>query len=78
MIGLKRNTVKVVPFQKEWVDIYKETEIQLRGLLKEKIQFIEHIGSTAIKGLTSKPIIDIAVAIAVSYTHLTLPTNREV
>jgi len=63
MVGLKRNTVKVIPYQEEWFNIYKEAETQLHRLLKEQIQFIEHIGSTAIRGLASKPIIDIVVAI---------------
>jgi len=63
MIGLKRNTVKVIPYQQEWIDIYNEASVKLHKLLKEEIQFIEHIGSTAIKEMASKPIIDIAVAI---------------
>lgn len=63
VIGLRRNTVMVIPYQKKWADIYKKTELELLGLLKEEIQFIEHIGSTAIKEIVSKPIIDIAVAI---------------
>jgi len=63
MIGLKRDTVKVIPYQEEWLDVYKQTAIKLHGLLKEEIQFIEHIGSTAIKGMAAKPIIDMAIAI---------------
>ena len=63
MIGLKRNTVKLIPHQKEWIDIYKETESELRRLLQEEVQTIVHIGSTAIKDIVAKPIIDIAVAI---------------
>lgn len=63
MIGLERNTVKVVPYRKEWSDIYKETEVNLYRLLKGEIIQIEHIGSTAIKGMAAKPIIDIAIAV---------------
>jgi len=69
IIGLRRNTVIVIPYQKKWIDIYKEAESELLRLLKEEIQFIEHIGSTAIKEIVSKPIIDIAVAIE-SYNKL--------
>ena len=63
MIGLKRNTVKVIPYQDDWVLAYATIEKQLKKLLKTEIQAIAHIGSTAIKGIASKPIIDIVVAL---------------
>ncbi|MEM6319674.1 MAG: GrpB family protein [Bacteroidota bacterium] len=69
MIGLKRDTVVVVPFQQTWADLYKNAELELLRLLKQEIQFVEHVGSTAIKEIVSKPIIDIAVAIE-SYDKL--------
>lgn len=69
IIGLKRNTVKIIPYQEEWNEIFKKTKAVLHELLKEEIQQIEHIGSTAIKDMPSKPIIDIAVGIE-SYDKL--------
>ena len=64
MIGLERNTVKVVPYQETWPAYFQKVANELQSLLKDKILQIEHIGSTAVKGLPAKPIIDIAVAIS--------------
>jgi GrpB-like predicted nucleotidyltransferase (UPF0157 family) len=63
LIGLMRGTVRVVPHQEEWRQLFE----QERGVLQEHIGSvvldIQHVGSTAIPGLTAKPIIDIAVAV---------------
>jgi GrpB-like predicted nucleotidyltransferase (UPF0157 family) len=63
MIGLRKNTVEVLSYQEKWSDIFEETKNELHELLKKEVISIEHIGSTAIKEMPSKPIIDIAVAI---------------
>lgn len=63
MIGLKRGTVKLNPYNPKWKELF-ETEKQL--LLKtfgSIIISIEHIGSTAVPGMASKPIIDIDIGI---------------
>lgn len=63
MIGLARGTVKVVPYSFNWKEIYKEEEKLLYHLLGETAIDIQHVGSTSIEGLDSKPIIDIAVGV---------------
>lgn len=63
MIGLGRGTVKVVPYNLKWQEIYQEEEKLLYHLLGKWAQDIQHVGSTAIEGLDSKPIIDIAVGV---------------
>lgn len=63
MLGLQKDQVKVVRYTKKWAKLYKEEEERLESILK-KFQFeIEHVGSTAIPGLSAKPIIDIAIAV---------------
>ena len=53
----------VVEHSKEWAEKYsKEAEI-IKKVLNSEITDIQHIGSTAISGLSAKPIIDIAVLV---------------
>lgn len=58
--------VKMVPYNKSWpVFFEKEKETLLHILTKDIALRIEHFGSTAVAGLTSKPTIDILVEIPV-------------
>lgn len=62
-IGLKRYTVKLLPYQKIWEEYFQEMKNELLQLAGEHFVDIQHIGSTAIKGMKAKPIIDIAIAV---------------
>lgn len=63
MIGLKRNTVKLVKYNPEWIELFNKEKILLRELLGQDAVSIEHIGSTAILDIMAKPVIDIALGI---------------
>lgn len=63
MIGLKRGTVKLVSYQKEWSDNAKNIIQLLWQLLGDTVIDIQHVGSTAISSIHAKPIIDISVAL---------------
>lgn len=63
MIGLKRGTVKLCDHQKEWEIEAQNTISSLKNILGDVIRDIQHIGSTAIKAIKAKPIIDIAIAV---------------
>ncbi len=54
---------KIVPYQKEWPEKFELEKQKLQPIFGDKALEIEHIGSTSIPGLSSKPIIDIAVLI---------------
>jgi len=43
----------------EWAEWYKDEENRLRGILGDRVSRTDHIGSTAVKGLIAKPIVDI-------------------
>lgn len=64
-IGLKRGTVKLRPYTNSWKLLYKKEANILELALKNCIDIIDiqHIGSTSIPKLKSKPIIDIAIGI---------------
>ena len=56
--------VKIVPYDKKWKDVFKtEAELIRKTLGQDLALRIEHFGSTAIEGLSSKPTIDILVEI---------------
>ncbi|WP_033541013.1 GrpB family protein [Planococcus sp. CAU13] len=62
-LGLKQDEVRVVEYTQEW----NEEFIRVKNELVENTNLaenrIEHIGSTAIKGMSAKPILDIAVGV---------------
>lgn len=63
MIGLAMGTVKVVPYDADWPTLFQaEKEGLLRVLqpLAAPAQ-IEHVGSTAVRGLPAKPIVDVVI-----------------
>ncbi|MBQ7499392.1 MAG: GrpB family protein [Clostridia bacterium] len=63
MIGLKRGTVALLPHQTEWEIDAERTIDKLKSVLGEAAVDIQHVGSTAIRTIDAKPIIDIAVAV---------------
>ncbi|MHB1000356.1 MAG: GrpB family protein [Armatimonadota bacterium] len=63
MIGLKRGTVKLVPHNPIWTDLFEEEKRFLESIFGDTIIAIEHIGSTAIPGIPAKPIIDINIGV---------------
>ena len=62
-IGMKRGTVYLEPHQTEWERAAEETISTLRSILGSVAADIQHIGSTSIRAIGAKPIIDIAVAV---------------
>ena len=60
---MKRGTVYLEPHQTEWERAAEETIRTLKGILGSIAADIQHIGSTSIKTISAKPIIDIAVAV---------------
>jgi len=62
-IGLKKGKVLLEPHQEEW-DIEGENICRkISDLLGENITGVQHVGSTSIKWICAKPIIDVAVAV---------------
>ena len=62
-MGLKMGTVKLEEYNKMWQKMFKEEKENLSKIFGDLAIEIEHIGSTAVEGLSAKPIIDIAVGV---------------
>jgi len=62
-MGLKVGTVKIETYNPKWKDMFNEEKENLKSIFNNLAINIEHIGSTSVEGLSSKPIIDIAVTL---------------
>ena len=62
-IGLQRGVVKIVRHRKEWAVLYSIEAEKLKNCIRGIAVDIQQVGSTAVPGLISKPIIDIAIAV---------------
>ncbi|MBO4706339.1 MAG: GrpB family protein [Spirochaetaceae bacterium] len=74
-IGLRMGSVKVEQHNPEWETIARNTIEQLKKILKNTAVDIQHVGSTAIKNIRAKPIIDIVIG--VSELDNILPFNED-
>ncbi len=53
----------VVPYDPDWPERFGDEAQRVRGALGQVVVHIEHIGSTAVPGISAKPTIDIAVGV---------------
>ena len=63
-LGLRRGTVAVEPHNSEWETVAQQTVARLREILQNVAIDVQHIGSTAVRGICAKPIIDIIVGVS--------------
>lgn len=63
LTGLKRGVVKLEYHKTDWEENAKKTIELLHNILGTTAIDIQHIGSTAVKRIHAKPIIDIAVGV---------------
>ncbi len=60
-----REEISIIPYNPEWPNLYETEAAILRYRLPESIVIrIEHFGSTAVLGLSAKPIIDVLVQVS--------------
>ena len=62
-LGLQSGTVRLVPYDPRWAVLFEQTAGELRDALGSAALAVHHVGSTAVPGLTAKPILDLLVAI---------------
>lgn len=62
-LGLKNDEVRLEIFTTEWKDEFIKVKKELMKYTNLEDYRIEHIGSTAIRGMSAKPLIDIVVGV---------------
>lgn len=62
-LGLKKDEVKIVPHDERWQNAFVIAKKELIDCVKLQDMQIEHIGSTSIKGIQAKPVIDIVIGV---------------
>ena len=62
-VGLKRGSLELVSYDPEWEIFFDNEKNRIRKSIGHIISAIEHVGSTSIKNMCSKPIIDIAIGL---------------
>ena len=55
--------IEVVPYSANWKDEYLSESEKICNVMESEIINIHHIGSTAIPGISAKPVIDILVEV---------------
>jgi len=63
VLGVKRYEVRLEPHNREWVSLFEVTRKEIQLLLGSNVKDIQHIGSTAIKDIVAKPLLDVAVIV---------------
>lgn len=59
--GLKRGYLEIMDYRDDYTEIYESEKSNLLNIYGNRINKIDHVGSTSIVGIKSKPIIDILI-----------------
>lgn len=59
--GLRKGELELKDYNEDYTKMFKSEKENLEKIFKDKYLKIEHIGSTAIRNIKSKPIIDILI-----------------
>jgi len=59
-----KETIKIESYNPDWPLLFNHLKAQIQAKLGELALTIEHIGSTAVPGLSAKPVIDIDLIVA--------------
>ena len=60
---MQTKKVVVVPYDKAWREDFEKIKKEIESAVDDLIVAIEHVGSTAVEGMSAKPCIDIDVII---------------
>jgi GrpB-like predicted nucleotidyltransferase (UPF0157 family) len=63
VLGLQSGVVEIVAYQKDWAHLYEEEKQRITAAIGEHVLEVQHVGSTSIPGMPSKPIVDIGIAV---------------
>nr|WP_278280715.1 GrpB family protein [Clostridium sp. Marseille-P299] len=60
-MGVPKYKVLLVEHDEQWAEGFEKTKLTLANIHGENVVDIQHVGSTAIKGIMAKPMLDIAI-----------------
>lgn len=60
-VGLTRGVLEIYDYRDDYPVIYEKLKEELLDIYGDKIKYIDHVGSTSIKNIKSKPVIDIMI-----------------
>lgn len=60
---IKMNEVKVISFQHDWFSLFEKEKTGIEKINIPCVKSIDHVGSTSIKNMPAKPIVDILIGI---------------
>ena len=58
-----KQRITIEEYNTKWEGEFNKLQTLINDVMEDSILFIEHVGSTSIKGLASKPILDIDIVI---------------
>jgi len=61
---LPPKAVEVVPYDTEWPTRFVALDQRVRAALGDRVLALEHVGSTSVRGLAAKPVIDADLTVA--------------
>jgi len=61
MLGVPKHGVILVKHNNDWENEFEKTKQILLDIHKDNVVDIQHVGSTSIKGIMAKPMLDIAI-----------------
>ena len=60
--GMRTKSVIVLPYDRAWKSDFEAIKQEIASAIGDWIVGIEHVGSTAVEGMSAKPCIDIDVS----------------
>ncbi len=69
--------IPLVPYDDDWLELFAREAERIGAVLGSRALMIEHVGSTAVPGLSAKPIIDVLLVVADSANEETYVPDME-
>ena len=63
MLGLNKDVVALTRHEEGWQALFAQEKMLLESLLGDMAVDIQHIGSTAIRGIAAKPMLDVLIGV---------------
>ncbi|TXI92576.1 MAG: hypothetical protein E6Q34_06405 [Burkholderiaceae bacterium] len=69
MEGITMAELVLRPYSSDWPRVFEQVRVELESEFAPTLIRIEHIGSTAVPGLSAKPVIDLALGASILETY---------